>query len=266
MVSKTVAESVLKQIKNVIVGGIKTSCLSSTELISIMVEDCQAHQHSQLPATLVFDTNGHALSLAATSSSFKEYLHHADIIHADGGIIVAAVNKLTDGYISSRSATTDLIHDAAKAAVENKLSFYILGGTEEVNSACAATLQETYPGLKIAGRRNGYFEAQEEAEICAEINRTKPDIVWVGLGKPKEQKFCVDHRNDIKATWLITCGGCYNYITNDYPRAPQWMQNNGLEWFHRMCTNPRQLFLRYLTTNPHALYLLATKTQKKIIT
>ncbi len=265
MTVQNVENFLLNKIKHVIVGGVKTACLSSSELVAIMIEDCKAHQRSKLPSTLVFDTNGHALSLAATSASFKEYLHQADIIHADGGVIVTATNRLTDGHIGSRSATTDFIHHAAEAAAKNKLSFYLFGGTEEVNSACAIKLQETYPGLKIAGRRNGYFTEQDEAEICADINRSQADIVWVGLGKPKEQKFCVDHRNDIKASWLISCGGCYNYITNDYPRAPLWMQNNGLEWLFRMCTDPRKLFLRYLTTNPHALYLLATKTQKTII-
>jgi len=214
---------------------------------------------------LIFDSNGHGISLAATNPQFRNDLEQADIIHADGGVIVAAANKLTDGHIGDRSATTDFMHDAAKAAVANGLTFYLLGGTEDVNARCVDILKKDYPGLQIVGRRNGYFTAAEEDQICQEISRLKPDIVWVGLGKPKEQSFCVRNKGKIAAGWLVTCGGCYNYITGDYPRAPLWMQKAGVEWVHRMLTKPKQLFWRYLTTTPHALFLIATRTRRSVI-
>lgn len=259
--------TILSDVKHVIVGGIKTACLSREELTSLMLKDCLARKQSEYasPPALIFDSNGHGLSMAATSQEFLQDIKQADIVHADGGIIVAAANKLTNGYIGNRSATTDFLHDAAIAAVKNNLTFYLLGGTEDVNARCADILKEQYPTLKIVGRRNGYFAAEHENDICAEISAVQPDIVWVGLGKPKEQRFCVENKDKIKAGWLVTCGGCYNYVTGDYPRAPMWMQKSGVEWLHRMCTKPKQLFWRYLTTNPHALYLIATKTRKEVL-
>ncbi len=252
----------LKDVSHVTVGGIRTACLSRSELGQLMVEDClEKRQENQSPA-LIFDSNGHAISLAAQMPSFRDDLSKADLIHADGGIVVTAANKLTNGIIGDRSATTDMLHDAAILAVKHGLTFYLLGGTEDVNKKCAVILEKNYPGLKIAGRRNGYFSSEEEEAVCNEISALKPDIVWVGLGKPKEQSFCVRNRTKIKAGWLITCGGCFNYVTGDYPRAPMWMQKNNIEWLHRMVTNPRQLLWRYLTTNPHALYLIATRTKK----
>jgi len=247
------------------VGGVKTACLSRAELASLMAEDCLARRNENKPPALVFDSNGHGISLAASSQAFQADLAQADIVHADGGIIVFAANKLTDGQIGDRSATTDFLYDAVEAAVKHGLSFYFFGGTEAINAKCVDILREQYPDLNIIGRRNGYFSSQEEEEICREISALKPDIVWVGLGKPKEQSFCVRNRDKIVAGWLVTCGGCYNYVTGDYPRAPQWMQDRGLEWLHRMCTKPKQLFWRYLTTNPHALYLIATRTQKRVL-
>jgi len=257
--------TLLQKVKHVIVGGVRTACLSCEELEQLMVEDCLSRRNRNDAPALIFDSNGHGLSLAATSCQFREDLAHADIIHADGGVIVKAANSLTNGHIGGRSATTDFMHNAAKAAVLNGLSFYLFGGTEEVNAKCAEILENMYPGLRIVGRRNGYFTPEEEGKICAEISNLKPDIVWVGLGKPKEQRFCVQNRDKISAGWLLTCGGCYNYITGDYKRAPMWMQNNGLEWVHRMLTKPKQLLWRYLTTTPHALFLIITRTQKNLV-
>jgi N-acetylglucosaminyldiphosphoundecaprenol N-acetyl-beta-D-mannosaminyltransferase len=254
----------LSDVNHVIVGGIKTACLSRVEMTRLMVEDCLDRRGRGKSPALVFDSNGHGLSMAASLPSFRADLEQADIIHADGGIIVAAANKLTDGHIGDRSATTDFLHDAAQAAVKNGLSFYVFGGSEEVNAKCVDILKKDYPGLNVVGRRNGYFSADQEDEICRDISATKPDIVWVGLGKPKEQSFCVRNKGKIGAGWLVTCGGCYNYVTGDYPRAPTWMQKSGMEWLHRMCTKPKQLFWRYLTTNPHALYLIATRTKKQV--
>ena len=83
--------------------------------------------------------------------------------------------------------------------------------------------------------------------------------MWVGLGKPKEQLFCLRNRSALHATWAITCGGCFSFVTGDYRRAPRWMQHAGIEWLFRAMTNPKLLW-RYATTNPHAALLLATKT------
>ena len=117
-----------------------------------------------------------------------------------------------------------------------------------------------YPGLRIVGRRNGYFSRDQEAAICAEINASGADVVWVGLGVPLEHAFCVRNKHRLTAGWVVTAGGCFNYVTGAYARAPGWMQRLGLEWLHRLWHEPRRLFWRYAITNPHALFLLLTRT------
>ena len=146
--------------------------------------------------------------------------------------------------------------DSLPGAAASKVRYYLLGGTEQVNKDCADKICADTPGLELAGRRNGFWKADEEDAVIDAINAAAPDVLWVGTGKPREQAFCVRNRDRIKAGWIVTCGGLFNYITGDYPRAPQWMQDAGLEWLHRMATNPRHLAWRYLTTNPHALYLI----------
>ena len=214
------------------------------------------------PTRLMFSSNGQAVSLAATDPAYRDALHQADVVHADGQAIVTAANLLSGSRISQRSATTDLIHDMSKVAVERGLSFYLLGADENLNRRCAQKLQDMYPGLRIAGRHHGYFAQAEEDQICEDIRASRADVLWVGLGKPKEQLFCVRNRERLGASWAITCGGCFNFVTGDYHRAPRWVQRIGLEWMFRMLTDPKKLFWRYFTTNPHALYLMVTRTPR----
>jgi len=241
---------------NVMIGGLPVAVTSRAELAAAMVADCMARRASGGGgrSQLVFDANAHGLSLNDTDPAYRAALSQADIVHADGGSIVLASRLLTKQPIPERSATTDMIHDLAAAAAQNGLSFYLLGGTEEVNAACSARLTEIYPALRIAGRRHGYFTASDEEQIVADIAAARPDVLWVGLGKPAEQQFAARHATALNAGWVVTCGGCFNYVTGHYKRAPTWMQRAHLEWVHRMVTNPT-LIRRYLLTTPHAAWL-----------
>jgi exopolysaccharide biosynthesis WecB/TagA/CpsF family protein len=244
----------------VIVGGIKTACVTRRQMAALMVEDCLAGREGDEPAKLVFASNGHAIALAATDEKFRAQFAAADLVHADGQPVVLASRLLARTAVPERSATTDFIHDAAKAAQEHGLKIFLLGGTEDVNARCAEILRFTYPGLQIAGRRNGYFAPADEASVCDGINRSGADIVFVGLGVPLEYDFCVRNKAKLRAGWVVTCGGCYNFVTGDYRRAPQWMQTLSLEWLFRLVREPKRLFWRYAVTNPLALFFLVTRT------
>lgn len=249
-------------ITHVKVAGTFIATSARAELVKAAVHDAAL---SDAPTRIVFDANGHGIALAQTSPHFARALQQADLVHADGGFLVAISKRLAAKAISERSPTTDMIHDFAQDENARHLKHFLLGATEQVNERATAILRETYPSLQIVGRRNGYFTADEEEGIIAQINATGANIVWVGLGKPLEQAFCLRHRDRLKAAWVITAGGCFNYITGDYPRAPQWMQDNHLEWLHRMVTRPRQLGWRYLTTNPIALYKALMQTDRSIV-
>ncbi|GLS19930.1 UDP-N-acetyl-D-mannosamine transferase [Labrys miyagiensis] len=253
----------MESLNTVLVGGVATARLSREDMANLMLRDCLAARSGASTPKLVFDVNGHALALAFWNRDFRRDLAAGDLVHADGQAIVAASRFLTSAPIPERSATTDFFHDAAALASRAGLRFFLLGATEEVNALCEARMRALYPDLQIVGRRNGYFAQGEEAAICEAINASGADIVWIGLGKPNEQAFCVRNRGRLKAGWLVTCGGCFNYVAGNYPRAPRWMQSAGLEWLHRLLTNPRKLFWRYVTTNPVAIYLLLTQTSSR---
>ncbi|HVV29047.1 MAG TPA: WecB/TagA/CpsF family glycosyltransferase [Rhizomicrobium sp.] len=245
----------------VTVGGLATACLSREGLARMMLQDCMAARaNGNRTPKLVFASNGHAIALAARDARFRATLAQADIIHADGQAVVFASRLLTRTPIPERSATTDFIHDAARAAAGHGLRFFLLGATEEANAEAARLLRDAHPGLQIVGRRHGYFSIDEEDEICDEINLTQPDVIWVGLSVPLEYEFSVRNRDRLRAGWLVTCGGCFNFVTGAYKRAPGWMQAAGLEWLFRLIREPRRLFWRYAVTNPLAVFLLLTRT------
>lgn len=243
-------------IDHVIVGGMRVALASAADLTDALIADCLARREGRATRTrVVVDANGHGLSLRATDPAYRAAVDAADVVHADGAFIVLAARLLARAAPPERTATTDMIHDAARAAVAHGLSFYLLGGEERVNASCAALLEERYPGLRIAGRRNGFFPPEETTAVVEAINASGADILWVGLGKPNEQLFAAAHASALQCGWAITCGGCFNYITGDYSRAPLWMQKAGLEWLHRLATRPRALFWRYALTSPHAIWL-----------
>ena len=133
----------------------------------------------------------------------------------------------------------------------------MLGGRPEINARLPQKILKLYPKLIISGRHHGYFDEDELPAILQEVKDTKTDVLWVGMGRPLQEKFCIDMQNELKGvTWLKTCGGLYEYLTEQQPRAPLWMQKTSMEWVFRLMQEPKRLAGRYLTTNLHALYLM----------
>jgi N-acetylglucosaminyldiphosphoundecaprenol N-acetyl-beta-D-mannosaminyltransferase len=176
--------------------------------------------------------------------------------------MVFASQWLSDRKLPERVATTDLIYEAAKIAQERGVSFYLLGAAADIIEQAVEHLQGLYPRLEIAGYRHGYFSAEEEADVVAGINAVRPDILWLGLGVPAEQRFALRHREHLRGVGVIkTSGGLFDFLSGKNRRAPEWMQATGLEWAYRIYLEPRRLLGRYMRTNPHALFLLLTKTR-----
>lgn len=238
------------------IGGMPVALCGEAELTDLMRADIAASKQQRLPSPVtVFSANGHSLSLYASSPDFADAMDAASLIHADGQSVVTMSRLLPGPRIKGRSATTDFIHAAAKAAAASDASFFLLGARQEVNRRAVDTLRRTYPDLAIAGARHGYFAQDEEQQIIDQINASGADVLWVGLGKPREQMFIHRNRHKLRCAWIVSCGGCFDFLTGDYRRAPRWMQVAGLEWLHRAATGPRYLMLRYLTTNLHTIWL-----------
>lgn len=248
----------------VTVGGFRTASISRENLAKVMVADCLAARNDpEWIPKLVYSSNGQGIALAGQNDAFAQVMNKADIVHADGMPVVFA-SKLTRHPLPERIATTDFFHDAAEAATRYGLSFYILGSTKAQNEAAVAKIRQTYPAVRIVGQHDGYFSASDNDRICAEIRAAKPDVLWVALGKPRQEFWCLENREKLRGVgWIKTCGGLYAFLAGDVPRAPVWMQSAGLEWLFRTFDDPKRLIWRYLATNPYAFFRLLTKTQRR---
>jgi len=244
------------------VGGFPTASITRAGLADVMVRDClQARQQGeQWTPKVVLSSNGQGLALAGQDPAFSAAMKQADIIHADGMSVVFA-SRLTQHPLPERIATTDFFHDAAHAAEAHGLRFYILGAKEAQNRAAVEAIRRTYPKAEIVGRRDGYFGSDQDDAVCEQIRKSGADVLWVALGKPRQEFWAVRNREKLKGVgWIKTCGGLYAFLARDAPRAPVWMQKIGLEWLYRALKEPDRLGLRYLTTNPYALYRILRYT------
>jgi N-acetylglucosaminyldiphosphoundecaprenol N-acetyl-beta-D-mannosaminyltransferase len=238
------------------VGGLPIRPLTRSAWARLMVSTCLAARAT--PATgsfAVFFVNGQVLALSHRDKSYRALLVQADALDADGRQLLLATP------LPERAATTDLFHDAARAACVHGLRFYFLGATAENIEIAVATISRQYPALQIAGWRNGYFRETDEAAICAAIVAASTDVLWVGLGVPHQEAFVVRNRERLRGVgWIKTCGGLFDYFQPTSRRAPQWMQKAGIEWMFRAAREPRKYLWRYATTNGTALWLLLTRT------
>ena len=245
----------------VLLGGLPVTVTTRVEAARTMVESALARRGSGLPPLYMTSANGQVLSLCARDAPTRELFLAADAIHADGMPLVFASRLRCRAALPERVATTDLYHDVAREAVQRGASFYFLGAEKSVLDTAVKRSRALYPDLRISGWRHGYFAPEHEVAVLGEIRAARPDILWVALGAPREQEFVVRNRKRLAGVGLVkTSGGLFDFLAGARTRAPQWMQDAGLEWLYRLRLEPRRLFRRYALSNPHAAYLLLTRS------
>jgi len=147
----------------------------------------------------------------------------------------------------------DLMRATFGRAVQAGWSSYFVGGRPEVAEALVARLECDFPGLVIAGMSSPPFRPlteAEDAQLTARINEARPDLVWVGLGTPKQEVWMSTHRHRLDAPVLLGVGAAFDLLAGTLPQAPVWMQRGGLEWSYRLVKEPRRLWRRYLLNIP----------------
>src|SRR5258708_3908002 len=244
------------------IGGLPIAVIDRARSAALMVDAALARRDTAQRPLVFTSANGQVLSMCARDARIRDLFLDADLIHADGMPLVFVSRFLNKTPLPERVATTDLYHDTAVVAQDRGASIYLLGATKTVVDHAVRRTRELYPNLKIAGYNSGYLRREgDEARIIADINRAKPDILWLGLGAPGEQSFAARNRDRLHGVGLIkTSGGLFHFFSRKNTRAPGWMQRLGLEWAYRIYLEPRRLAGRYLMTNPHAIFLLLTRT------
>ena len=156
---------------------------------------------------------------------------------------------------------TELLPTVAEHAARAGWRFFFYGGKEGVPELLAKRLIARFPGLQIVGTHSPPFRPptqREDDDLVAEINAAQPDVVWVGLSTPKQERWMAAHLGRVHAPVLIGVGAAFDLHAGLSRRAPRWMQRSGLEWSYRMVTEPR-LVKRYLTRNPRFVWKIVRR-------
>ena len=215
------------------------------------------------------------LRQAQVDAGVRAYLADADLVVADGMPLVWA-SRLSGTPLPERVAGSSLVWSLSEGLGRDNRSVYVIGGvpadpaTGELDGAtrAAGRLAAASPGLRIAGTLSPQYgferDPQTYAAICHQVAAARPDMVYVGLGFPKQEQVITRLREGLPRAWFIGCGAAVNFVAGDVERAPRWMQRTGLEWAHRLGTEPRRLAGRYLRHDaPYALRLLAGAATKR---
>jgi N-acetylglucosaminyldiphosphoundecaprenol N-acetyl-beta-D-mannosaminyltransferase len=206
--------------------------------------------------------NALKVGLADDDPAFREALRTFDLAGADGQPVVWAA-RLLGTPIRGRVNGTDLMFELFDLAEREGHSVYLLGAKREALDAAAAELARRYPRLRLAGTHDGYFTADREPEVVAEVAAAKPDIVLLALPSPRKEWFLLEHAPRIGAGFAMGVGGSIDVLAGLQPRAPVWMQRSGLEWLFRLLRDPAGMWRRYLTTNARFVVLLAKESLRR---
>lgn len=246
-------------------GGIRTVRGTRAEFAEMMALDCRAARAGELdePRTVV-SSNGSVIARYHHDPLFKQLIDRADIVDADGMPMVLYTRLAWKRPLPERVATTDFIHDACRVSARDGLRFFFVGGKEGVAERAAKELRIKHPGVQIVGTHHGYFLPDEEADLCDRIRSVGTDVLWLGLGSPRQELMAFRQKPLLSGVgWIRTCGGLFDFCSGDVSRAPRMMQYVGLEWLYRAMLDPMRLGTRYLTTNPSAIWHILTKSSEK---
>lgn len=210
----------------------------------------------------VLASNVHTVIMSQCDNAYRRLTNEADIALPDGKPLVWAAGLLEKARLQ-RICGRDLMSSVCKESLKSGYSHYFLGGRETVLSTLIKKLETKYPGLNIAGYYSPPFRPltkEEDRRIIQMINDSKADIVWVGLGAPKQEQWIAEHLGKIKSPVMVAVGAVFDFFSGNVKQAPQWMQKVGLEWFFRFCVEPHRLWRRYIYNNPKFMYLLLCQT------
>jgi len=194
-----------------------------------------------------YGLNAHSLRLAAADPSFLDELCRCDIVYADGASILLTARMLR-ASLPEKLTTTDIWPEACRLAATEGYSFFLLGGEPGLADAAGRKTLEKYPGLRIVGTHHGYFDFEDD-RIVSVINAVRPDILWVGMGDPRQVLWTNAVRGKLEAGIIVTCGGMFKLLSGELKRAPASCHRYGFEWLYRITREP-SLWRRYAEDLP----------------
>lgn len=203
----------------------------------------------------------HGIMRAQEEGELVEIHDRAGLVTPDGMPLVWLARWRGHDHVS-RVCGADLVAELCAASVSRGIGHYFYGGKPDVAERMAAALVARFPGLNVVGTNTPPFGAmsnEEDAAHTAEIAASGAGVVWVGLSTPKQEYWMRDHVGRIPGATLIGVGAAFDFYAGDVKRAPGWMHRSGLEWLHRLASEPRRLWRRYLVLAPKFVLMVGRR-------
>ncbi|MDD5458157.1 MAG: WecB/TagA/CpsF family glycosyltransferase [Phycisphaerae bacterium] len=180
--------------------------------------------------------------------TLRQSLEQTDLMLADGMPIVW-LSRLLGKPLPGRVAGIEIMYNLMELASKKGYRVFFLGAAENVVQKVAENARENYPGMKIAGYRNGYFSEDDQQDVAEQIKSSRADILFVAITSPRKENFLSKYRLFMDVPIYHGVGGSFDVFAGVTKRAPLWMQRYGLEWFYRFMQEPLRMWKRYLVTN-----------------
>lgn len=213
---------------------------------------------NQKPSYVVTPNVDHIVKLE-NDTDFQKVYENADLILTDGMPLIW-ISKIKRNPIKEKISGSDLFPKICGLAAKKGYKVFLLGAAEGVAAKAAENLKEKYSDLNVVGTYSpsyGFENNEKEIEkIISEINNVKPDILAVGLGAPKQEKFIYNFRDKLNVPVSLAIGASIDFEARNIKRAPKWMQRIGFEWFYRLCKEPKRMFKRYIIDDMKILKLI----------
>ena len=184
-----------------------------------------------------------------------EDVHSSDIVLADGAAVVWA-SRILGQRLPERVAGIDIMHSVLAEGRRHGWRVFCLGATDEVLAATTVKFQQLYPGVVIAGARNGYFSSADEETVALQIRDSRADVLFVAITSPKKERFMRKWNATMNVPVVHGVGGSFDVVASKVKRAPQLWQTLGLEWLYRVKQEPRRLWKRYAVTNTLFIWMV----------
>lgn len=207
----------------------------------------------------------HSVMMAHDDECLRKRITAAWRVTPDGMPLVWILRHAGHRHVA-RVYGPDLMRRICAESTRCGWSHYLYGGTPETLAALEESLRAAYPGINIVGRFAPPFRplnATEWSRLKENVDACRPDFFWVGIGSPRQEHFMAEQCGKLDTRMMIGVGAAFDYLSGRAMEAPRWMQRTGLQWLHRLCSEPGRLWRRYLVSGPRFVVLLAGERMRR---
>jgi N-acetylglucosaminyldiphosphoundecaprenol N-acetyl-beta-D-mannosaminyltransferase len=235
--------------------GVRVNAVQIADVVAQMEEWI----HDRGKCHSIAATSMHGIVEAQRDPTFKETLNSTDLVVPDGMPLVW-LGRRAGYHLPRRVYGPDLMLAFCEQTAARGYRHFFYGGEPGVTERLAESLKHRFPVMEVCGTFSPLFRSlneEEDREIGSMISRAAPDVLWVGLGTPKQERWMFEHARRIKVPVMVSVGAAFDLLSGRRKQAPRWLRDRGLEWLFRLVQEPRRLWRRYLLCGPQFLAYLA---------